>query len=53
MPAMVPAQGEFAHQHSKDWSAEIAKYDAYIFVTAEWNFGLPGVGYSPYMTSFP
>jgi NAD(P)H-dependent FMN reductase len=43
MPAMVPAQGEFAHEHSKAWTAEISKYDAYIFVTAEWNFGLPGV----------
>ncbi|KAH6717661.1 NADPH-dependent FMN reductase [Leptodontidium sp. 2 PMI_412] len=42
MPAMVPAQGEFAYEHSKVWSAEIAKYDAYVFVTAEWNFGLPG-----------
>jgi len=41
-PAMVPAHGEFAHEHSKVWSAEIAKYNAYIFVTAEWNFGLPG-----------
>lgn len=43
MPAMVPAQGQFAHEHSKLWSAEIGKYDAYVFVTAEWNFGLPGV----------
>ncbi|PVH80980.1 flavo protein [Cadophora sp. DSE1049] len=43
LPAMVPAQGEFAHEHSKAWSTEIAKYDAYVFVTAEWNFGLPGV----------
>jgi len=42
MPAMVPAQGQFAHDHSKKWSAEIAKYDGYIFVTAEWNFGVPG-----------
>ncbi|KAG4440549.1 hypothetical protein IFR05_003965 [Cadophora sp. M221] len=42
MPAMVPAQGEFAYEHSKAWSAEIAKYDAYVFVTAEWNFGIPG-----------
>jgi len=41
-PAMVPAFGEFAHEHSKAWSAEIAKYDAYVFVTAEWNGGLPG-----------
>jgi len=43
MPAMVPAKGQFAHEHSKLWSAEIGKYDAYVFVTAEWNFGLPGV----------
>jgi NAD(P)H-dependent FMN reductase len=43
LPAMVPAQGEFAHEHSKLWSAEIGKYDAYVFVTAEWNFDLPGV----------
>jgi len=42
LPAMVPAQAQFAHEHSKAWSAEIGKYDAYIFVTAEWNFGLPG-----------
>ncbi|KAH7413375.1 NADPH-dependent FMN reductase [Cadophora sp. MPI-SDFR-AT-0126] len=42
LPAMVPAQGEFAHDHSKAWSAEIAKYDGYVFVTAEWNFGIPG-----------
>merc|ERR1711939_945328 len=42
LPAMVPAQGEFAHSHSKAWNAEIASYDAYVFVTAEWNFGLPG-----------
>jgi len=43
LPAMVPAQGQFAHEHSKVWSAEIGKHDAYVFVTAEWNFGLPGV----------
>ncbi|TAQ86140.1 hypothetical protein B7494_g5545 [Chlorociboria aeruginascens] len=42
LPAMVPAQAQFAHEHSKLWSAEIGKYDAYVFVTAEWNFGLPG-----------
>ena len=42
LPAMVPAQGEFAHEESKAWNTEISKYDAYVFVTAEWNFGLPG-----------
>jgi NAD(P)H-dependent FMN reductase len=42
IPATVPAQAQFAHDHSKAWSAEIGKYDAYVFVTAEYNFGLPG-----------
>ncbi|KAI9642863.1 hypothetical protein NHQ30_008597 [Ciborinia camelliae] len=41
MPAMVPAQASFTHEHSKAWSAEISKYDAYIFVSAEYNYGLP------------
>ncbi|CZT11871.1 related to flavoprotein [Rhynchosporium graminicola] len=42
MPAMVPTKGKFVHAHSKAWSAEIAQYAGYVFVTAEWNFGLPG-----------
>lgn len=42
MPAVVPAQAQFIHEHSKAWNAEIEKYDAYVFVTAEYNFGIPG-----------
>jgi NAD(P)H-dependent FMN reductase len=42
LPAMVPEHGEFQFEHSKAWSAEIAKYDAYIVITAEYNYGLPG-----------
>ncbi|PQE17141.1 hypothetical protein CJF32_00008996 [Rutstroemia sp. NJR-2017a WRK4] len=42
MPAMVPAKAQFNHAHSKAWSAEIAKYDAYVFVSAEYNYGIPG-----------
>jgi NAD(P)H-dependent FMN reductase len=42
LPAMVPAHAQFAHDHSKAWDAEIAKYDGYVFVTAEWNFSIPG-----------
>ncbi|PQE26427.1 hypothetical protein CJF30_00001173 [Rutstroemia sp. NJR-2017a BBW] len=42
MPAWVPAKAQFNHAHSKAWSAEIAKYDAYVFVSAEYNFGIPG-----------
>jgi len=42
LPAMVPDKAQFVHEHSKAWSAEIGKYDAYIIVTPEYNFGLPG-----------
>ncbi|OBT88159.1 hypothetical protein VE02_02471 [Pseudogymnoascus sp. 03VT05] len=42
LPAMVPAYGEFKHQHSKDWTNEIQKYDGYILVSPEYNYGIPG-----------
>ncbi|KAK1639308.1 flavoprotein-like protein [Colletotrichum phormii] len=42
IPAQVPAAGNFAHEHSKVWSSEIAKYDAYIIVVPEYNRGLSG-----------
>jgi NAD(P)H-dependent FMN reductase len=30
IPAMVPMFAQFEHEHSKAWSAEIAKYDGYV-----------------------
>lgn len=42
MPATVPHPASFINPHSLAWSAEITKYDAYIFVTAEHNYGLAG-----------
>ncbi|KAJ4258250.1 hypothetical protein NW762_008399 [Fusarium torreyae] len=42
MPAMVPAKGTFTKPHAIAWSAEIAKYDAYIFVIPEYNYGITG-----------
>lgn len=33
-PAAVPFMAQFAHEHSKAWSADISKYDGYILVTA-------------------
>lgn len=42
IPAMVPAYVQFAHKHSKVWSAEIAGYDEYVLVTTNYNGGLPG-----------
>ncbi|KAH7342751.1 NADPH-dependent FMN reductase [Rhexocercosporidium sp. MPI-PUGE-AT-0058] len=42
IPATVPFMAQFAHEHSKAWSAEIAKYDGYVLVTACYNAGPPG-----------
>jgi NAD(P)H-dependent FMN reductase len=42
MPAQVPAYGQFEFEHSKKWSAAIKPFDGYIFVSPEYNFGLPG-----------
>lgn len=35
-----PSQGKYTHQHTKDWSAKIAQYDAFIFVAPEYNHGV-------------
>lgn len=42
MPAMVPAQGQFVHEHSKAWSAAVQSFDGYIWVVPEYNFGMAG-----------
>src|SRR5438093_1566235 len=34
--------GQYAHQHTKTWSAKIASFDAYVFVTPEYNHGTSG-----------
>jgi len=39
---MSPMMGEYTHQHTKDWSAKIASFDAYIFVTPEYNHATSG-----------
>lgn len=41
-PAMVPAHAQFTKDHSKAWSAEIEKYDAYVIVANEYNYGMSG-----------
>lgn len=37
-----PARGQYANPHTKAWSAKIDEFDAYVFVTPEYNHGLPG-----------
>jgi NAD(P)H-dependent FMN reductase len=34
-----PRLGQYEHQHTKDWSATIARGDAYVFVMPEYNYG--------------
>src|SRR5438445_588501 len=38
-----PIMGQYIHQHTKIWSAKIASFDAYVFVTPEYNHGTSGV----------
>ena len=37
-----PSMGQYSKEHTKMWSAKIDSFDAYIFVTAEYNHGIPG-----------
>ncbi|KAA6439427.1 NAD(P)H-dependent oxidoreductase [Dyadobacter flavalbus] len=36
-----PAMRKYEHEHTKKWSATIDEADAFIFVTAEYNFNYP------------
>lgn len=37
-----PSRGEYRHEHTKRWSAKIASFDAFVFVTPEYNHGTSG-----------
>ncbi|HKI08380.1 MAG TPA: NAD(P)H-dependent oxidoreductase [Nitrososphaeraceae archaeon] len=37
-----PSQGEYSKEHTEVWSAKIDSFDGYVFVTAEYNHGIPG-----------
>jgi NAD(P)H-dependent FMN reductase len=37
-----PSQGKYSQPHTKAWAAKIAAFDAFVFVTAEYNHGIPG-----------
>lgn len=39
--AAHPAEQNYAHEHTKQWSARAAAADAYVIVTAEYNFSYP------------
>lgn len=37
-----PSQGKYSKEHTKRWAAKIDSFDGYVFVTAEYNHGIPG-----------
>ncbi|MFD0886043.1 NADPH-dependent FMN reductase [Streptosporangium algeriense] len=38
----IPAMGDYRHEHTKRWSATIDSFDAFVFVTPEYNHSIPG-----------
>lgn len=42
VPYQVPSQATYANEHSRRWSAEISKHDAYVLVIPEYNYGMAG-----------
>ena len=36
-----PRFGQYEHEHTKRWSAIVARADAFVFVTPEYNYGAP------------
>src|SRR6266704_3588015 len=39
---MPPMFGQYSHDHTKAWSAKIASFDGFIFVTPEYNHATSG-----------
>jgi NAD(P)H-dependent FMN reductase len=37
-----PSMGQYSKEHTQTWSAKIDSFDAFVFVTAEYNHGIPG-----------
>ena len=39
---LPPALGRYAHAHTKVWASKIGSFDAFVFVTPEYNHGTSG-----------
>lgn len=37
-----PSMGQYQHEHTKRWAAKIASFDAFVFVTPEYNHSTSG-----------
>src|SRR4029077_5559029 len=40
--AVPPVMGQYSKPHTKTWAAKIGSFDAYVFVTPEYNHGTSG-----------
>jgi NAD(P)H-dependent FMN reductase len=38
---LPPAVGQYVRQHTRDWAAKVASFDAFVFVTPEYNHSVP------------
>ncbi|SCU87343.1 LADA_0E03444g1_1 [Lachancea dasiensis] len=43
VPSQIKSTEEYDHEHTRRWSREVQKYDAFIFVTPQYNWGYPAV----------
>ncbi|KAL1989065.1 hypothetical protein VTN96DRAFT_5828 [Rasamsonia emersonii] len=41
IPSQITSVDEYAHEHTRRWSAEISSHDAFVFVTPQYNWGYP------------
>jgi len=41
IPSQVTDHSQYDHPHTRAWSVEIQRYDAFIFVTPQYNWGYP------------
>lgn len=43
VPSQIHDYTKYAHEHTRAWSQEVQSYDAFIFVTPQYNWGYPAV----------
>ncbi|KUJ11563.1 uncharacterized protein LY89DRAFT_227411 [Mollisia scopiformis] len=43
VPSQVHDPSKYDHAHTRAWAAEVLKYDAFIFVVPQYNWGYPAV----------
>ncbi|KAK4232854.1 flavoprotein-like protein [Achaetomium macrosporum] len=41
IPSQIPSPSDYAHAHTREWAARIAGLDAFVFVSPQYNWGIP------------